>query len=112
MNKKMIEDLLDWARTEKSQTFENFINFLSYAEENKKQMEVSYYNKTEYGIIDRSSFGYNRRFLDFDFQIKLKDRNYLWGLRCIYMNSIRQISNQEYEITDRDGNIFKIKMIL
>ena len=112
MNKMIKEDLLDWAKTEKSKTFENFIIFLSYAQENKKQMEVSYYDETEYGCIDRISFIYNRRFMDFDFQIKLKDRDYLWGLECIYMYSINQISTQEYHITDRNDNIFKIKIAL
>lgn len=111
MNKMIKEDLLDWAKTEKSPIFENFIIFLSYAEENKKQIEVSYYNETEHGCIDRISFIYNRRFMDFDFQIKLKDRDYLWGLECIYMDSVNQISAQEYDITDRNGNIFKIKIV-
>ena len=111
MNQKIKEDLLDWAKAEKNEIFERFINFLSYAEENKKQMELSYCNKTEHGSIEKISFIYNRRFLDFDFSIKLTEQNYISEVEYIYMDSIKQISDQEYNIIDRDGDIFSIKMV-
>lgn len=101
---------MDWAETENNEVFKSFICFLTEMEERQEEVVISYCNKLGQGTIEKIVFMYNRRFSDFDFSIKLSEKRYVANIEYIYMDSIKQVSKDEYSITDKDGDIFVIKI--
>lgn len=112
---KVMDDLRDWAREKGNHVFEDFLNFLDNVEKKKYKIKFMYhdneYDNQEEGTIDCYSFCYNRRFDDFDFEIKLSEERYGYSIDYIFMDSIEKVSETEYKITAHEGGVYTLAKI-
>lgn len=106
------DNLISWAKEKEHTVFEEFVDFLHDAECEGKNMSITYYDETQTGTIETCNFLYNKRFPDFDFDIKLLGQEYGLAVSYIFMDSIQKKSDTEYEIINKEGVLFSIKVVL
>ena len=105
----MVNDLINWADNNKKEDFKDFILFMNHIYEKKIIVNMTYINLKLDGKLNMWKVFYNKRFLDFDFDIKLDCYKNTITLSNLTMDNFKKVTNEKFVITDCNNNMCEFK---
>ena len=103
MNINIVNDLIDWAKSNKREDFRDFILFINEIYEDKLIVNMSYYNLNLSGKLNRWNIFYNKKFSDFDFDISLDCYENTIILKKLTMENFKKATDKKFLILDYDN---------